>query len=51
MTSRWAILTLTLRLTALILACESGHVDVRDRPAQYATVRLEADPTGPGPIP
>jgi hypothetical protein len=38
--------TLSLSVAALVLACEPGRVDVRDRLAQYATVRLEADTTG-----
>ena len=46
MTPRWTTLTLGLCTTTLVLACESGRVDVRDRLAQYATVRLEADTTG-----
>ncbi|MBI2615260.1 MAG: Zn-dependent hydrolase [Gemmatimonadetes bacterium] len=46
MTPRWTPLTLTLCMTMPAPACESGRVDVRDRLAQYATVRLEADTTG-----
>jgi hypothetical protein len=46
MPSRRTTLTLSLCTTALVLACEPGQVDVRDRLAQYATVRLEADTTG-----
>src|SRR5574342_535696 len=46
MPSRRTALTVSLCTTALALACEPGQVDLRDRLAQYATVRLEADTTG-----
>ena len=46
MSPRRTTFALSICTTALTLACERGGVDVRDRLAQYASVRLEADATG-----
>lgn len=46
MTLRWITFAGSCLLGTSSLACGPDRVDVRDRLAQYATVRLEADTTG-----
>jgi len=46
MLPRGTAFRLIISSTALALACESDRTGIRERLAQYATVRLEADTTG-----